>query len=155
MLVVGDSSVFINFAVIGEFECLKSLSPIYIPDKVYEEVYSNGKYRPGSDEIYNAVQDGWIIVRTYTDNNLYAKLDHLHEGERQALALAYDLNANLILLDDRAAVLEYKVYLRGNGVKRLGTKALCKKMYIDGIINVDPNTIELKLLEWALKNNQI
>lgn len=155
MLVVGDSSVFINFAVVGVFECLKSISPIYIPDKVYEEVYSNGKYRPGSDEVFNAVKEGWLIVRSYTDNNFYERLSHLHEGERQALTLAYELNADLILLDDQDGVLEYRTYLRRRGVKRLGTKSLFKLLYENGIVNIEPGKLELMLLEWALKNNQI
>jgi predicted nucleic acid-binding protein len=40
MIVIGDSSVFINFALVGEFNCLKYIAPICVPEAVYNEVYS-------------------------------------------------------------------------------------------------------------------
>jgi len=155
MLVVGDSSVLINFAVVERFECLKTFSPIYVPEEVYNEVYSKGQYKPGSQEIQDAVREGWIIVRRYTDKSFYDKFPYLHEGERQALTLAFELKANIVLLDDADAVVEYKTYLRPLGIKRLSTRSACDLLFKMGKIDISSDIMKLKLLENAMKINQI
>lgn len=155
MLVVGDSSVLIKFAVVERFECLKTFSPIYVPEEVYNEVYYKGRYKPGSQEIHDAVKEGWIIVRRYTDKSFYEKFPYLHEGERQALTLAFELKANIVLLDDADAVAVYKTYLRPLGVKRLSTGGACDLLFKIGKIDISPDIMKLKLLENAMKINQI
>jgi len=52
--------------------------------------------------IQNAMRDRWIQVRTATDSGLLRLLLlQLHRGEAEAIALATDLKADFVLIDEQ------------------------------------------------------
>ena len=103
MITVSNSSVLIGLSNIGKLSLLRERFPsgITIPEAVWKEVVEEGKGRPGSSEISSAP---WISVRKLEERGLVdlIKID-LDEGESEAIALAFEVKANVVLLDERDA----------------------------------------------------
>ena len=102
MIVVCDSTILIGLAKIGKLDLLRDIfSKVYIPEEVFKEVSERGKDKPGAKLIKETV---WIEKKFVNDrtqvNFLTASLD---KGEAEVLALAKELNANLILIDEQKA----------------------------------------------------
>lgn len=100
MIVVSDTSILINLAWLGELELLQALyGEILIPSAVWTEVVEKGSGKPGSEEIKNA---SWINVHSVTNQKLVKALrQDLDAGESEAIALALETQADLILMDER------------------------------------------------------
>jgi predicted nucleic acid-binding protein len=100
MIVVSDTSILINLAWLGELELLQRLyGKIYIPPAVWHEVVENGGGKPGSPEIKSA---DWITVQSVINQELTKALrQDLDAGESEAIALALEMSADLILMDER------------------------------------------------------
>jgi hypothetical protein len=114
--VVADSSVLISLSTINQLELLhKKVSEVIIPRAVQKEVVIEGRGQPGSQEVQLS---DWISVQEVKDQSfvwlLEAKLDR---GESEAIALAHELSADLILLDEKDARLQAKRV----GLRILGT----------------------------------
>ncbi len=72
---------------------------IIIPKEVFEEVTVRGAGMPGSDEIKGA---DWVEVKHCTDINLLrAMMLQVDPGEAEAIVLGLELEADLLLIDDR------------------------------------------------------
>ena len=125
-IVVSDSSPLIHLSQIGRLNLLgKLFGELSIPHAVYHEVVLEGRERPGSREVREA---SWIkVVRVrneYLKRILQLLLD---EGEAEAIVLALEANASLVLLDDREARLQAKrLGLRVTGT--LGILLRAKKL---------------------------
>ena len=102
MIVVSNTSPIINLAAIGQIDLLRRLySRVIIPQAVYDEIISAGAGQPGVEEVRSAE---WIETRRATDRIVIAALQtELDDGEAEAIALAIELNADLLLLDERKA----------------------------------------------------
>ena len=103
MIVIADSSVLIGLSSIDKLHLLKVLfsEEILIPEAVWSEVVENGGGRAGAKQIESA---DWITVRMVSNSDFLQLLKHdLDPGEAEAIALAKEIKANLILLDERAA----------------------------------------------------
>lgn len=101
-IVVSDASPIINLARIGRIALLPALfEQIVIPQKVFEEIVIQGKGQPGANEITTA---DWVEVKSCQDA-FKAKLleNELDPGESEAIVLAQEINADILLLDDNAA----------------------------------------------------
>ena len=102
MIVVADSTVLIGLAKLGKLTLLKEIfSKISIPEEVFTEVVEQGKNKPGSKLIK---ESPWIEKKAVKDktqvNFLMGSLDR---EEAEVLALAGELGADLILLDEEKA----------------------------------------------------
>jgi hypothetical protein len=100
VIVVSDSSPLISLARIGRLDLLRDLySRILIPFEVYREVTVTGDGLPGSEQVRRA---NWIEVveRRATHLPLAAQCQSLGAGERGAILLASELNADLTLIDE-------------------------------------------------------
>jgi hypothetical protein len=74
---------------------------IIIPKAVWEEVVEAGSGRPGSVEVSSAK---WISVQEAADKSLVNLLrTELDQGEAEAIALAHEVKAKVVLLDERDA----------------------------------------------------
>lgn len=76
---------------------------VHIPEAVYEEVVIAGAGKAGANAIASAA---WIVRHSVTNQTDIAALianNSLDIGESEAIVLAQELNADFILLDDRAA----------------------------------------------------
>lgn len=104
MTVVADASPLIGLSAIGLLDLLHTLyGTIHIPQAVYEEVVIKGKGKAGAGQVAAA---SWIIRHTITDQKAAQALRNqakVQAGESEALVLATELSATLIILDDDAA----------------------------------------------------
>jgi hypothetical protein len=99
MNVVSNASPLINLARIGQLELLRELyGELHIPDAVWQEVVVAGAGLPGAELVANAV---WIKRRSVTNSTLVRALrQDLDAGESEAIALALESEAELLLMDD-------------------------------------------------------
>lgn len=102
MTVVSDTSPIVNLAAIGYLHLLRELfGALTIPEAVYQEIAFEGAGRPGAEEVEAA---NWITARPVQSPRLARAFEaDVHAGEAEALALALELNADWILLDERTA----------------------------------------------------
>jgi len=101
MLAVSNTSPVSNLAFIGRLELLKSqFSTVWIPDAVAKELTAHPD-PVAHDLIRSATQEPWVRVGTPEDSRLLrVLLLQLHPGEAEAIALATDLKADIVLLDE-------------------------------------------------------
>jgi uncharacterized protein len=99
-MIVADSGPIIVFARIGRLDLLRQVvGELIIPDAVYEELVGRGTERPGAAEV---VHGDWIHRRTVQDLTAVAPLPRaLHAGEREAILLAQELGAQLLIDEHR------------------------------------------------------
>jgi predicted nucleic acid-binding protein len=104
MPVVSNTSPISNLAVIDKLDLLRGqFQKILIPEAVERELraLSNPRARAAIEE---AMKEGWLEVRRIESLPLTRLLKvNLHEGESEAIALAVEINASWILLDEREA----------------------------------------------------
>jgi uncharacterized protein len=100
MIVVSDTSPITNLALIGQLTLLQQLYGIVvIPQAVAEEIAA---VIPRLTNPPNILHADWIQIRQVTDETLVVSLQlELDAGEAQAIALAIELKAELVLLDER------------------------------------------------------
>jgi predicted nucleic acid-binding protein len=106
MLTVSNTSPISNLASIGRLELLKSQFPvIWIPDAVAEELAAHPD-PDARDAIQSAIreQEQWIRIGTPQDSRLLRVLMlQLHQGEAEAIVLASDIQADIVLIDEQEA----------------------------------------------------
>ncbi len=100
MIVVSNTSPLTNLAAIGQLDLVRQLyAHLYIPLAVWEELRAPGVNWPGQDQVTTA---SWIERRLVGDRAVVTALRRdLDGGEAEAIALALELNADLILLDEK------------------------------------------------------
>jgi uncharacterized protein len=99
MIIVSDTSPLINLAAVGQLDLLRQLyQHVIIPQAIYDEIVIAGFGQPGAAEVKAA---GWIETRRLRDHTLVnVLLLELDRGEAEALALATELKADLLLIDE-------------------------------------------------------
>lgn len=125
LTVVSDSGPLIALSSIRQLNLLELLfGSIVISEAVYQEVVVLGKGRPGEQEVKQAA---WIHreqVKSIGFPNIM--LDKLDPGERESLVLAYDVQADYVILDERLA--RRRAHLVGlTVIGTLGVLLLAKK----------------------------
>ncbi|MCD6169647.1 MAG: DUF3368 domain-containing protein [Candidatus Latescibacteria bacterium] len=115
MKVVANASVLIGLSSIGHLALLYERFPegVLISRTVWREVVEQGGERPGAREVAGA---NWIAVRDVTAQEIVQLLEmELEEGEAETIALAHEVEAKVVLLDERDA---------RQAAKRLGLRVL-------------------------------
>ena len=100
MTVVSDASPLINLARIGQLDLLRALyETLLIPEAVWREVVVDGAGQPGSAEVRAA---DWIQTQAIANGPLVQALRQtLGAGEAEAIVLALETDAALLLMDER------------------------------------------------------
>ena len=100
MIVVCNATPLIALAAVGQFDLLRAVyGEINIPDAVFQEVVVTGAGEAGATEVSTAI---WIKRHTVRNTALVQALElELDAGEAEAIALAVEQSAGLILLDER------------------------------------------------------
>ena len=100
MIVVSDTSPINNLAAINQLHLLQQLYEIvFIPEAVYRELTEPDFPVAGSIEVQTL---DWIQTRTVTNRTVIEALaDELDKGEAEAIALALELGADQVLIDER------------------------------------------------------
>lgn len=125
-MIVSNATPLIAFARIGELELLQRMvRHILVPEAVWQEVTEAGN-RPGVEEIRNA---SWVEVRPVRviPPEILPLLDR---GEAEAVALAEEIAADELLLDERAA----RAIATARGLKIIGTAGLLVRAKQQGMI---------------------
>ncbi len=136
-VVIADSSCLIALSKIGELEILHALfENIIIPKAVYVEVVVQGKGRTGAEEVKNAK---WIKVEN-AKNKLAVKAFQINlgAGESEAITLAIEKNADLIILDDSRA----RQAAEELSLTFVGTLAILQKAKSKGLIKNFEKTLD-------------
>jgi predicted nucleic acid-binding protein len=104
MPVISNTSPLLNLAIIDHLFLLpQQFEQIYIPSAVVTELKINEDL-PGSRALQAAINEGWLIPQTVKNTALVSLLRRdLHQGESEAIALAVELSADKILLDEKEA----------------------------------------------------
>ena len=103
MIVVADASVLIGLSSIGYLHLIQDQfsGKVLIPPAVWKEVVEQGGDRPGSHQV--SIAD-WINVHDLKSQDISRILKmELDEGESEAIALADELKADVVLLDEKDA----------------------------------------------------
>jgi hypothetical protein len=139
MILVANAGPLIALAEIGRFDLLKSLyGQIHIPPAVRDEVVVSQDGHPGAKEVATA---GWIRVEGVRDITAVRILrERLDRGESEAIVLAIELSADLLLIDEARG--RRIAEARGlNKTGTLGTLVIAKKRGL--ISNITPLLDEL------------
>ena len=115
MIVISDTSPITNLAAVGHLSLLQQLYvDIIIPERVYQELTGAGDLVPGCREVQTLP---WIFVRSAANQERVRLLqDKLDAGEAEAIALAIELEADWLLIDEelgRAIAAEYQIQFTG------------------------------------------
>ena len=103
MIVIADASPLIALSSLGCLSLLYERFPdgVTVPPAVWKEVVEEGRGRSGADAVRGA---DWIRVQDVGDRDYIGLLQSsLDEGEAEAIALAHERHADVVLLDERAA----------------------------------------------------
>ncbi len=100
MRVIANSTPLIALSLIDQLDLLRHLfDEVVVPTSVYQEIVLHGQGRPGADAV---AQADWIQIR---EPGLQATLPPillgLDQGEMDVLLLARELQADLVLIDEK------------------------------------------------------
>ncbi len=104
MPVVSNTSPLLNLAIIDRLDLVRDqFGEVFIPPAVLHELRAD-EDRPGSPALAAALAGGWIKVAPL-QNPVVAQVlwRTLDEGEAEAIALALEVGAERVLLDERDA----------------------------------------------------
>jgi predicted nucleic acid-binding protein len=119
MIVVTNAGPLIALAQIGRLNLLQLLyDQLYLPPAVFNEVVTFGRERPGAAEVETA---DWIRVINISDISAVERLrERLDMGESEAIVLAIELEANLLLIDEARG----RRVAQAQGLNHVGTVGL-------------------------------
>ncbi len=99
MVIVSDTSPIINLAIIGHLDLIPRLfHKVILPQAVFDEIVLDGAGLPGAEEIRQAT---WVEIKACQNTALISLLSQeLDPGESEAIALALEIHADFILMDE-------------------------------------------------------
>ena len=130
MIVVSNTSPLNYLRLIGAVDLLPQLfGSVHIPVAVHDELMAAAT--PALVRKWVRKPPSWLHVAEVTHHN-DAQLDSLHRGERDAILLAEDLGADLLLLDERMA----RTLAAERGLKIAGTLGVLNQAGARGLIDI-------------------
>jgi predicted nucleic acid-binding protein len=148
MIVVADSSSLNYLVLIARIDILQELyGRIYIPESVVIELSDVGA--PSSVRSWVRNLPAWIESRSLMNDD--SSISSLGRGEQDGIALAHALNAQLILLDDRAA---RKTAIR-QGITVTGTLGVLGEAAKAGLIDLEAAIAELRQTNFRASDSLI
>ncbi|MDJ0598599.1 MAG: DUF3368 domain-containing protein [Crocosphaera sp.] len=99
MIIISDTSPLCYLILIDCIELLPILyKNVIIPQAVYQELQAEETPKSVKEWIEN--YPDWLVIRNIT-NASDSDLDQLDKGEREAIILAEEIKATLLILDDK------------------------------------------------------
>jgi uncharacterized protein len=100
MIIVSNTSPIINLANVDKLDLLNPLyGDITIPQAVFHEMTVIGADKAGAQEVETL---SWFSTRTVQNTTVVNSLrSELDAGEAEAIALALEIKADLLLMDER------------------------------------------------------
>ena len=137
MIVVSDTTPLNYLILIEQVEILRLLyHEVVIPPAVLIEMQARGT--PASVIDWTRNKPDWIIVERVAAAGIL--LEEIEQGEAEAIALAEQLHADLILLDDRRA----REIALGRGLSVIGTLGILVEATQRQLINLHEVVEDLK-----------
>lgn len=104
MKIVVDASVLIALGTLGRLDLIPAVfssGTVFVPRTVWEEVVTKGGGRPGATAVARCA---WLQVKDPGKGfvALVGAEEHLDPGEAAAIALAHELKADVILMDEKS-----------------------------------------------------
>lgn len=97
-IVVCNTTPILTLLGIESFDILEKLyGKIIVPNAVFQEI------EQGKEKIYKSLtQLEWVEIREVQDKSFVKKLtEYLDAGEAEVIALAKELNADLVIIDEK------------------------------------------------------
>ena len=132
MRAVTNAGPLIHLSWIDRLDLLSSLyDELIAPVAVRDEVLSASEDIPGVAAIRAGLQRGWPTIRAVTDvASVRALRASLDAGEAEALVLAREVDADMVLLDDRRA----RSFALREGLPITGTLGILRRAREAGLI---------------------
>ncbi len=137
--VVSNTTPLISLLKLDQLDLLKQLySEIYIPTAVFDEIEA-GKAK----KFYkNLLEIKWINIIEIKDKRALKYFLELDKGEAEAIILASELNADIIILDEKIG----RLHAKHADLKVTGTIGILLKSKSKGLIHeIKPLLNELSL----------
>ncbi|MBI4646917.1 MAG: DUF3368 domain-containing protein, partial [Bacteroidia bacterium] len=131
--IIFNSSPLINLSKIDKLDLIEKLySKIIIPNAVYEEVVVNAKHKDEIEEINKLIERKIINIKEVKDKYLVkAFRKDLDYGESEVIALALELKADLIVVDETDARRIAEIY----EINKTGFIGILLKAHKTGLIH--------------------
>lgn len=129
IVVVSDTSPINYLVLIGHIEVLPAIfGKVLIPIAVYEELKQDGA--PPAVRTWISSRPGWVEVRkpTFVDESM-----DLGKGEMEAISLAKETGADLLLIDERKG----SQAARDRHLKTAGTLAVLDRSDSLGLLDFE------------------
>jgi len=130
MIVVSNTTPLIGLASIQKFHLLKQLfGTIHIPQAVFDEVVTDGHEISRAKTETSAA--AWIETVTIQDElAVEVLLDELDRGEAETIVLAREMNADLVLMDEKKG----RRKLTQLDMTKIGTVGILLKAKQEGLV---------------------
>ena len=131
--VVSNASPIINLSKITRLDLLEKLyQKVVIPNAVFYELVVKGHDKEYSPAIQSLLDNKVLIIQEVQSNALVKALEQeLDPGESSAIALAVEINADLVILDERDARETAEIY----NLKKTGFIGILMKAKQRGFID--------------------
>lgn len=130
MIVISDTSPINYLVLIGEIELLAKLyQNIIIPQAVYDEL--TNEVSPAQVRFWLKNQPEWLTVKTPAAS--IPSFFGLDAGETQAIQIAKELNAELLIIDEKRG----RKIAKEQGLKIVGTIGILVSAIEKRLINGD------------------
>jgi len=144
MIVVSDTSPLNYLILIGQEDLLRKLfGRVIIPQAVFDELHATGA--SAKVRLWSQNPPAWVEIKQ-TDLIPDAALDVLHAGEREAITLAQELSADLLLADDKQA----RLAATNLGIAITGTLGVLDRAAREDLIDLKAVIKVLKLFKNSL-----
>jgi predicted nucleic acid-binding protein len=139
LLIVSDTSALSALAITGWLEWLRlRWGAVAVPEAVWRELGEIG-HDQGSQDLHKARSDGWLAVHAVEDREQVADLVKiLDQGESEAIALAIQLDASALLIDEK----DGREIARSFGLPTTGTLGLIVWAKRGGLISSAKDSLE-------------
>ena len=149
MIVVSDTSPLNYLILIDEDGLLPKLfGRVIIPSAVFDELQAVGASAKVSQWTKNLPE--WLEIRQ-TELTADTSLDILDAGEREAILLAQELAADLLLVDDRQA----RQAAISLGINITGTVGILDKAAREGLIDLRTAVAEIQKTNFRIADDVV
>jgi predicted nucleic acid-binding protein len=130
MILIADTSPIISLILADEFDLLEKIfGEFYIPNSVWEEIKSHNEIQSYSSSLNK------LSYKIKHVQNYVLEFGGIDIGETEAIMLYKEINANLLLIDDKRA----REVAQLLNVKCIGTLAILLEAKRRGLIkNLNP-----------------
>jgi predicted nucleic acid-binding protein len=139
LLIVSDTSAVSALAISGWLGWLRlRWERVLLPEAVWHELEAIGDER-GLQALHDAKSEGWLSVHHVEDRERVTKLaDILDQGESEAIALAIELGASALLIDEK----DGREIAKSLGLPTTGTLGLIIWAKREGLISSAEQSLE-------------